>query len=543
MKPSSDFILCIYSLLTIITSTLVGPLTLKFLQVSKKSKIGIVVMLLSPIPLIICVSLNTIYLTNYLHFTINDLTADGLFSTIKTVINVASEQAIDFLLLLILASITELIIFNNKIFNGKPKHKIRNRLLAGVFVLFSVYFLLTQTEINYFLITRKNDFEKTYIKIYENKMDENTKNIPEIITTSTNNIFIIQLESLSSLIVSKEITPNLFDIKNDGLFYKNVQSASTNTIRNIESILCRMPPALGNSLSQRSESEINNLKCLPKILKKNGYTTIFLKHSDVDLSNSRNFLEHIGFDEFHDVDIFSPDDKTLTWGHPDNIAYQRYFQYLEKYKNKKLFVYMEVGAINHVPFNYYKLLEDPKIKIPANLNNNDFVNRFAKSTWLQDKYFGEAYEKYYLPEYSKNTSLLVFGDHPLPLEIHKNNNFNIANAYEENILTSFLLIKPDLPSQERGVVVDKHYSYNLIIDTILELGGFKTKPKDDNAKCLLSVQPFTQKKIVVKIFPIKYVVDIYTQKIEMFDLLTDPLETSPKIVNVNLQYLLNNCLD
>ena len=62
------------------------------------------------------------------------------------------------------------------------------------------------------------------------------------------------------------------------------------------------------------------------------------------------FSRSIGFDELHDADVMKPGDKLLSWGYPEDVFYQRVFEYLERYRGQKIFAYIGVNTTNHFPF-------------------------------------------------------------------------------------------------------------------------------------------------------------------------------------------------
>ena len=271
----------------------------------------------------------------------------------------------------------------------------------------------------------------------------------------------------------------------------------------------------------------------------------------MNLSNTIEFIKEIGFDEVHTTDLFSKEDIYLKWGYPDNTAYTRYFEFLNNYKNEKLFVYMEVGAVNHYPFKYHEQLDDTKVE-EQDLEHNFADQDLLKSTWLQDKYLGEAYKKYYLPEYAESSALLIFGDNPWPVGKHKNNNLNISDAYEENLLTSMVVVYPNnIREKDKGKVITTHYGGNEITRFILDIAGLSNKENisisqstgetESGTQCILSVQPFTQKKIVIKLYPYKYLIDVYSQNIVKFDLSNDPDEISPVASDKSFEELLTLC--
>ena len=180
-------------------------------------------------------------------------------------------------------------------------------------------------------------------------------------------------------------------------------------------------------------------------------------------------MTNIGFDEVLADRIMQAGDESSIWGYKEDIFYKRAIDYLKDNKqDAKNFIFLEVGPTNHWPFKTPEGLEK---EVPYEKPNNQ-KERLANTTFLQDKYLKIALEGIddIFPE--KNYTLIVLGDHSWPIEVHEGNEFCGSYAYEENFLSSIVLVSGD-ESIERGTVVEGHYSQMDIFPSILELLGLE----------------------------------------------------------------------
>src|SRR3990172_3389526 len=177
-------------------------------------------------------------------------------------------------------------------------------------------------------------------------------------TQSSENVFIVQLESGNALAVNGNLTidgiaydetynPKMREIAKDGIYIPYFWGNSIQTNRAQENILCGMTGNLKEAFSYRP-NELN-VTCLPEILNKANYTTLFFRSDDIEFANTGNFMKHLGFKEIHYDDIMKDDDVKFRWGYDDCRFYTRVFEYLkENYPDsQKLFVYIEVSSHHH----------------------------------------------------------------------------------------------------------------------------------------------------------------------------------------------------
>ncbi len=406
-------------------------------------------------------------------------------------------------------------------------------LIIGFIVFFFFLSIKFPNETTFFFsnifnhYVHKTSVNTVYQKYFVDRIEKNRKNnLSHLSGGDGKNLFFVQLESLNFYFVNKKITPSFISLaEENGIIFPRIQSASVQTIRAQEVILCSVLPSLYQNLAKLKDAS-GSLNCLPKILKENGYRTLFfMSYYNSNFANTKNFMKTIGFEEVHDKDIMKPEDKELPWGYQDDIFYKRVFEYLENFKGEKIFVYLAPATVNHYPFSNTIDLQLFKDIIPYP-NNTNFFEDIANTTFLQDFFLGKMYSDFFEKEYSENSHLFIFGDHPWPIGLNKNNFSNMNGAWQENFLTSLVI----LPAKNSSLVVGRRnnnlFSQIDLLPTALELLEFKEKPiirnsflnKLENGKCLVSVQPYSGAKISIINSPFKYIFDTKNNIVSIFDI-------------------------
>ena len=436
--------------------------------------------------------------------------------------------------------------------------------IARIFLLLYlpfIVFLTTKTEIYNVLLSltnRGNEVRKVYNKYYKYQLEEQSS--IEVTTTqlsSPQNIMIIQLESLNSDLVNDRITPNLMKIMDRGIYMKNMVANSVNSARSFEGGLCGLIPSLSADVS-RLNVDMTKLPCLPRILKKHGYTTIFFLSNDT-LGDVEPFISKVGFDEIHFNDIMQPEDKKLRWGYSDSIFLKRVGEYLSERNDRNLFAFIDLTT-NHFPFYDLSKNETPEYNNMVPNPSAKFVKeKLENTTYLQDMFLGEFYKKYYEPYFSENTDLILFSDHSWPLGIHPNNYFNENYAYQENFLIPFVFIPSNQTAKKYavGTVSDSVYGQYNIPSTILDLldiedyfhktsflGVLTGKSPIQNERCTVSTQPYSGGYISLVQYPIKHLYSLKENKVYIFNLEEDPNELNPNIEEISKENkdIMESCL-
>ncbi len=307
----------------------------------------------------------------------------------------------------------------------------------------------------YLELIKKSEESREDIISQAQKINQN--DIPSYL----DNIIILQIESLSGFLVNEKITPNFLKIAKEGILFPRFYGNSIETILGQENLLCSFPGSLKSTLV--SVNFDKKIICWPEIMKYLGYKTFFLKSYDLSFAQTREFMQNLHFDEMHANDLMSQDDPQYLWGFREDIFYQKAFNYIQKNKEKRNFLYIETGPTNHWPFN--TPLEFKNIVPYKNPLNHQ--ERLMNTTFLQDRYLDIAWKNINQLFPEKNYTLLILGDHSWPAEFHQNNNFNQRMAFEENFITSLVLV---MGNEERykNRKINGAYSHLDILPTVLD---------------------------------------------------------------------------
>ncbi len=242
-----------------------------------------------------------------------------------------------------------------------------------------------------------------------------------------------------------------------------------------------------------------------------------------------------------------PGDKLLSWGYPEDVFYQRVFEYLERYRGQKIFAYIGVNTTNHFPFYDEEKREAfPQFAraLPF-LRADTLKEKIANTTFIQDQFFGEMYRNFVEKGYAKNSHMVAFGDHSWPIGIHANNIYSENNAFQENFVTSLAIIlaAPDRRRYRIGSQVKRLYSYLDFLPTLLEMYGITGLRLDGHSflaeslleretkqeRCAMAVKPFGGGYIAIINYPRKYIFKLANNTVTIYDLNQDPNEASPLV--------------
>ena len=377
----------------------------------------------------------------------------------------------------------------------------------------------------------------------------------DLSTSSIENIFVLQLESGSSMAYGGHLSsegknypplslPNLERIANDGVFTPYHWSNSIQSNRAILNLLCGINNNIDVSLSY-DPAKIQS-KCLPQILSHAGYQTLFYwAFVDPKFTNLKDTIEYIGFDKLYDAKIMPPEHHQITWGVDDCAFYNNAFEHLDKHHSTKerLFVYMKVSS-HHYPFNgRAKYASQNEYENPLNL-----IEKYSNSALQQDYCLGEFY-KNYQKRFSHNAHLFILYDHAWPLGMH-GNFINERYSYNENFLVPFLYVPPTKKREKfmtKGIL-PLRFSYTDFTPTVIDLVSNQTharsyasalrdgKMPSDFEDCYLLVQPYNGAELAIIRGNRKYRFEIIEKRVTEYDLKSDFEELEPLHVKSDISY-------
>lgn len=176
---------------------------------------------------------------------------------------------------------------------------------------------------------------------------------------------------------------------------------------------------------------------LIKILKQNGYHTIFLKSGSQTFANDHIVYKRFGFDEVIGLETFKKESRNQPYidarGVMDRILFERLFEFLEKYRGQKLFIHV-AGQDTHSPMprEDYADLEYPDI--PATLKQlpSPEARQLLTSFFRHDFDMGNTMEALKQKGFLNEKSLIVItADHNYPQSnvLHSVPGFPVSEGY------------------------------------------------------------------------------------------------------------------
>jgi len=220
------------------------------------------------------------------------------------------------------------------------------------------------------------------------------------------NVVIFLEESLGSefwgcLGRTNSLTPEMDRLAaEEGILFSNLYASGNRTVRGFEGVLSSFPPLPGDSIVKRDQSQ--NVETIARVLKRDGYQTVFLYGGRGVFDGMRSFALNNGYDRFVEQKHFDrPTFKTI-WGVCDEDTFQRAIEEFRTLSaTDKPFCGTILSVSNHKPFTY------PPGRIPDNPEERKRENAVKYSDYALGQFFRAARKE---PFYT-NTIFVVVADH------------------------------------------------------------------------------------------------------------------------------------
>ena len=357
--------------------------------------------------------------------------------------------------------------------------------------------------------------------------------IPQV---KAQNIFLVFLESFNVNYIEtktpegREYTPFFNQLISQGIYFENFYANSMQTAKGQFATLCSQIPH--TRLKEMVTLGQMQLTCLPKILQRMGYKTVFMQGlADLSFDNTGPFLKRNGFQEVHAMDskFLSPQeqkDYVWGWGVQDNILFKKALDHRAKIPQEKVF--MTIATIsNHMKFK--GIPEHLKVLYPGVGDKGKMEKRYANSINIADNFLKDFFAKLKEHNLESNSLVILIGDHSFPIGEHGNYS-NENTFYNENFKTPLLILAPGLKP--------KRFSHTVsqidVAPTILTLLGMSPYTKKWRGQNLFNpinhpvalIQPYDGRYLSVIKENKKFVYHVRTDKTFLFDLKTDKNEES-----------------
>ena len=186
----------------------------------------------------------------------------------------------------------------------------------------------------------------------------------------------------------------------EGMLFTNIYASGNRTVRGMEGVLSGFPPLPGDSIVKRDLSD--NVETIARILKRDGYSTIFLYGGRGVFDGMRSFAVRNGYDRFVEQKHFEHPTFTTIWGVCDEDLYDRSIEeFRELAKTGKPFFGTILSVSNHKPYTY------PRGKIPEDPDQRTRENAVKYCDFALGQFFRAAKKE----AFWTNTVFAVVADH------------------------------------------------------------------------------------------------------------------------------------
>lgn len=274
----------------------------------------------------------------------------------------------------------------------------------GLQSLFSAYFE-NQLDYDRFYITQ--DLTKSFKIVRERLRNEGqlTNNVlsvgREILAQGEfqrRNVIIISMESMSARFMkafdsTEDITPNLDRLATQGLFFRNIFSTGTRTVRGLEALILSIPPTPGQSILRRPKNE--NLYNIGDYFEDAGYETEFLYGGYGYFDNMNAFFGANSFSIWDQATFEKGEIKfENAWGVSDEDLFSKAIQRADYVSEKrKPFFQVIMTTSNHRPYTYPQKIDIPSgsgrsgaVKY-ADFAIGEFLKQSEKKSWFENTVF------------------------------------------------------------------------------------------------------------------------------------------------------------
>ncbi len=214
------------------------------------------------------------------------------------------------------------------------------------------------------------------------------------------NVILVVMESAGLDRLGEE-TPNLVRLSHEGLFFANMRSTGTRTVRGLEAIILSLPPTPGNSIVRRPNN--SGLFSMGSVFREKGYDRTFIYGGYGYFDNMNDFFAGNGY-KIVDKTDFSKACKTFAsaWGQCDEDLFGEVLDQADaSYAAGRPFHQVVLTTSNHRPYTY----PAGRVSIPS---GNSRQGAVEYSDYAIGRFIKEASVK----PWFDNTVFIFVGDHP-----------------------------------------------------------------------------------------------------------------------------------
>jgi lipoteichoic acid synthase len=223
------------------------------------------------------------------------------------------------------------------------------------------------------------------------------------------NVIMVQIEALQNFMIGQtyhgqEFTPNFNRLMKDSMYFNRFyhQTADGRTSDADFLANCSLYPLSVGSVSIRYGQ--NDYRCLPRILKENGYSTSAYHAFEGGFWNRNVMYENMGYDQFYDKKDFVMT-RRLGWSLEDRSFFQQSVNFISQ--NPQPSYSFLITLTSHHPFKL------PAYEQKLNLKtwNNTILGDYLQSVHYVDKALGQFVQELKDKGLWDNSIVIFYGDH------------------------------------------------------------------------------------------------------------------------------------
>ena len=311
---------------------------------------------------------------------------------------------------------------------------------------------LNKDELNYWIDNNRELSENNeYTDIFKDK-----------------NLIILQSESLSVNAINENITPNLFRLKNEGIFFSNFYAPlyPANTSDSEFIIQSSLIPSLNNGITCYEYGDNDFRETLPLLFKNKGYSVNSYHSYFENYYNRNNFHKALGFDNYYGLESLFIDEKIKYEEEYWTDDYKLIDAYLNN-RNSDKYYSLIITASGHLPYDRSRAqLNDNYLKIKESYPEmNDELAYYYASLMKYDDALGLL-----INNLNENDVLVIVGDH-YPYGLNAEVQSELMPSDYKKFKTPFIIYTKDIEHKE----INKCCSTFDILPTLANMFGFEIK--------------------------------------------------------------------
>lgn len=224
----------------------------------------------------------------------------------------------------------------------------------------------------------RNELSEPYSKFTSNDVFDLEREISYPAKEQKYNVVLISVESLSADYLGffgnkYNVTPYLDSLIPHSLFFKNLYSSGTRTVRGLEALSLSIPPTPGQSLVKRPGNE--NLFSIASVFRSKGYINQYIYGGYSYFDNMQQFFGSNGYEVIDRSAIKSKDIQYQNiWGVCDEDAFKLALEkFDEDHATGKPFFAQVMTVSNHRPYTY----PENKIDIPPSTQSREGAVKYT----------------------------------------------------------------------------------------------------------------------------------------------------------------------